>query len=289
MYPPRLTILALLPLLALPVGCARTLHYPSRAEGPAMGAPGRGDVGVAAASQGGDASSSSSKSPSTSSTKGRGKKSQEQPSGNRLGEGSLETGVSSSPGSPLFAAPSKAGHPEVASLARSYVGHTGGTLTVDGTRFRMDCSGFVRAVYSGFGVELFSTPGPAGASGTHYIYRYAQEVGAVYERGEAAPGDIVFFHNSYDRNHNGKRDDAFTHVALVESVDKRGTVTMIHTTRGKVKRGKMNLRYPDTHRDPDSGEILNDYLRRAEGGHASMLMSQLFAGFGRVPLKTKAS
>ena len=95
------------------------------------------------------------------------------------------------------------------------------------------------------------------------------------------PGDLAFFHNSWDRNGNKLRDDRFTHVALVERVADDGTIRLLHFASGKVKRDVMNLRHKNTARDPDTGETLNSYLRRGGG---KVLTGQLFFRFGR-PVK----
>lgn len=155
------------------------------------------------------------------------------------------------------------------------------SIVASGESFNRDCSGLVRACYYTQGMDLFDV-GEPGRSGTESIYRYIQQNGQVFTRGTPAPGDVVFFHNSYDKNRNGRRDDLFTHVALVESVDDQDTVTLIHVLGGGIVRSHMNLRYEDVYRDPQSAEVFNDYLRRADSRHPAKLASELFFSYGRL-------
>jgi hypothetical protein len=101
---------------------------------------------------------------------------------------------------------------------------------------------------------------------------------------EPLPGDIVYFHDTYDRNRNRRFDDPFTHVGLVESVDGEGTVTFLHAAGHVVKREKMNLRHPHDTRDA-AGNPINHTLRfrtRWEKKEDPRLASELFAGYGRL-------
>ena len=150
-------------------------------------------------------------------------------------------------------------------------------LTVEGRSFRGDCSGFVSACWYAAGRDLVDG-GAGGRSGTELIYRSIEARRGLIGRNAAQPGDLVFFHNTYDRDGNGLRDDLFTHVALVERVDPDGTVHYSHHAGGAVKRGVLNPRHPAQARDPDTGKTWNSYLRRGGG---EVLAGQLFHRFGR--------
>lgn len=166
---------------------------------------------------------------------------------------------------------------EVLTLASSLVGSH--RIEIDGRRFPLDCSGLVRAVYSPLGIDLFEVSGP-GMSGSEMIYHYIEAHGELHRRKRPQPGDIAFFHDTYDRNGNGRRDDKFTHVALVETTQEDGTIILIHTLNSGIKRTRMNLYHPDEKYDPETGELLNDELRRTRSGED--LAGELFVAFGRL-------
>ena len=55
---------------------------------------------------------------------------------------------------------------------------------------------------------------------------------------------------------NGRRDDKLTHVAIVESVNDSGTISIIHLGSRGISRIFMNLYEPDVYKDGD-GNIMN--------------------------------
>ena len=97
-------------------------------------------------------------------------------------------------------------------------------------------------------------------------------------------GDLVFFHNTYDRNRDGRLNDSLTHVGVVEEVKTDGTVTYVHHAGARILRFRMNLDQPNAVRDPKTGRRLNHPLRRASGSQPSMTSGQLFAGYGTLSL-----
>ena len=139
-----------------------------------------------------------------------------------------------------------------------------------------DCSGLVRLVYQSVGIELLSRGSHPGENATSAIYRRARETGALHHH-TPQPGDIVFFRETYDRNHDGLRNDGLTHVGVIESVESDGTVVFVHRGSRGVGRSRMNLRAPGLH--AAHGHVLNDYLRRAEGEERARLTGELFAGY----------
>jgi cell wall-associated NlpC family hydrolase len=146
------------------------------------------------------------------------------------------------------------------------------SVTVRGESFRADCSGFVCAAYSAINLDLIDSS-VRGSSGTELLYRTFLAKGLVQGGLGLRPGDLLFFHNTWDRNHNGLRDDRFTHVALVEEVGSDGRAVFLHFASGRVKRGSINLRHPGVSHDPDSGAEWNSHLRRKGG---KTLTGQLF-------------
>lgn len=112
------------------------------------------------------------------------------------------------------------------------------------------------------------------------MYDLARREGLLHKRKLPSPGDIAFFDDTYDRNHNRRRDDDLTHVAIVESVDSDGTITLVHKGGRGVMRIEMNLRRPGERRDAD-GRELNDHLRATsdkDGGPT--LSGELWRAFG---------
>jgi len=167
----------------------------------------------------------------------------------------------------------------VVTLARSLLGSR--QVAVNGKHYPDDCSGFVRAVYEHAGVNLMSDA-RAGDSGTHAIFRYAQRHGHVYQHGHPQPGDLVFFHDTYDKNRIGRSGSGLTHVGVVDAADSDGTVHIIHRVRRGVVRYRMNLIRPHLHWDPASRQTLNDYLRIEGKQTHPVLTGELFAAYGSV-------
>jgi peptidoglycan DL-endopeptidase CwlO len=169
----------------------------------------------------------------------------------------------------------------VLAAARSTVGVSSPRL--DGETVPTDCSGYLHALYKRARVDLFSESRP-GDNGVRAILRWVQRYGRVYRAQLAAPGDVVFFDNSYDRNGDGRLDDRLTHAGLVEQVLPDGTLLIVHATNHGIVREPMNLHRPHEATD-GAGRPINAPLRRkaaSDGPHTPHLMSELFAGFGSV-------
>ncbi len=173
----------------------------------------------------------------------------------------------------------------LAARAASLVGHRGAFRVAD-ERFNDDCTGFVEAVYEAEGVPLrtmMRRAAPEEESGVAAAFRAMEAYGIVFGGGGEwpAPGDLVFWHDTYDRNRNGRADDPFTHVGIVEYVSD-GTVVFVHRGGRAVTRGAMN---PDRPNEAGAdGYVLNSPLRsknpRLAG--APVFAGALFAGYGRV-------
>jgi peptidoglycan DL-endopeptidase CwlO len=168
---------------------------------------------------------------------------------------------------------------QAVALARRLLGHR--TVNWPGQGFPDDCSGLVEGIYATVGVPLQGAA-HRGDNGVTSLYRYAQTRGRIFASGVPAPGDLVFFRDTYDQNKDGVLDDGLTHVALVESVSEDGTVAIIHRVRRGVMRYRMNLGHPEMHTDPHTGQVLNDYLRGSTGTSRPVLTAQLFFAFASV-------
>lgn len=174
----------------------------------------------------------------------------------------------------------------LAGRAGSLAGHRG-AFEVNGARFGADCSGFVAAVYEGEGIplqRLAARAAPRETSGVAAIYQAAKRYGTVFGGGGEwpVPGDLVFFHDTYDRDRDGRAEDVFTHVGVVEYVS-GGTVVFLHRGSKAVVRAALNVDHPDRAVGPD-GLRMNSSLRDRKpplrGGDT--LAGQLFAGYGRI-------
>ena len=139
----------------------------------------------------------------------------------------------------------------------------------------------IRAAFSSVGLDLMAEARP-GDNAVTAIFRYAQQHGRVYEAGRPMPGDLVFFRETYDLNRDGRHNDGLTHIGLVEDVDARGTVTVIHRVARGVVRYRMNLATPDVRKDPDTGQVVNDSLRSPGPSRRELLTGQLFAGYATI-------
>lgn len=167
---------------------------------------------------------------------------------------------------------------KVASAAKTVVGQR--KVVVDGKSFRMDCSGVTRAIYARAGYPLGGTAANVFENDTSILFRLVRDNGSL-RRSDPLPGDLVFFDDTHDRNGDGLRNDALTHVGVVERVLPNGTVIFVHRVGAGILRYRMNLSAPTTRRDAE-GKTLNHYLRRAHGGESAKTTAQLFAGFGTV-------
>lgn len=145
---------------------------------------------------------------------------------------------------------------------------------------RDDCSGLTELAYQRPDLTLLPQQSVPGESAVAAIHRKAKRLGAL--RREPHPGDLVFFHDTWDRNRDGKVDDGLTHIGVVVDVDDEGTVTFVHRAGGGVKRSRLNLRFPRERKDAQ-GHVLNDWIRRADASfrHGG-LAGELCAGFASV-------
>jgi hypothetical protein len=160
---------------------------------------------------------------------------------------------------------------QISSGASAWVGKK--RLRHNGTTYRYDCSGFVNAAHAMAGEDLAHR-------NTAGMVDYAKSLG-VYERvGSPGQGDTVFWDNTHDRNKNGRLDDTFTHVGVVERVDDDGTLHLVHLGSKGVVRIRMNLLRPNDYKNA-SGKILNSFLRRRtkkDRRGTQYLSGQLYSG-----------
>jgi len=152
-------------------------------------------------------------------------------------------------------------------------------------KYVADCAGLVRGVYATHRVDLYDGLGELdGGNGVGRIYTHVMQHGRIHYGPAVHPGDVVFFHNTWDFNRDGLPNDPLTHVGVVENVEDNGTVSFVSLVSTGVERYRMNLLQPAVHKDAD-GRVLNDYMRRRSDGdpeNTRYLTGQLFAAFGTV-------
>jgi hypothetical protein len=111
------------------------------------------------------------------------------------------------------------------------------------------------------------------------LFRECKEQGAISHSSKPEVGDLVFFHNTGDFNRDGRNNDWYTHVALVESLD-GSTVSLLGYHGEKVQRFHMDLESPNATKDRH-GNVANSQLRRRrdqDPPFTQYLAGQLFAG-----------
>jgi hypothetical protein len=174
--------------------------------------------------------------------------------------------------------------PREKALAKTAVRFVGKSrVVIDGRSYNPDCSGFVRGVYASQRVDLFGGLGELNeGNGVGRIYTHVVEHGKIHYGPTVHPGDLVFFHNTWDFNRDGLPNDPLTHVGVVEKVERDGTVLFVSSLSSGIKRYRMNLQHPEIYKAPD-GRVLNNFLRRKQSGDVPgtrYLAGQLFAAFG---------
>jgi len=169
-------------------------------------------------------------------------------------------------------------------LARTAVGFLGRSqIEVGGRQFTPDCSGLARGVYATQSIDLYGGLGKLdGGNGVGRIFTHVMQHGRIHYGPTVHPGDLVFFHNTWDFDRDGFPNDPLTHVGVVEKVELDGTVIFVSWVSAGVERYRMNLQEPGTHKTAD-GRVLNDFMRRKNFGDSKAnryLTGQLFAAFG---------
>lgn len=158
-------------------------------------------------------------------------------------------------------------------------------LQAKGKHFRYDCSGLASAVYFSQGINLLdSTAQNPQDNGVRRIRSYVTQHGRLHKGPTTQPGDLVFFHNTYDANNDGQVNDGWTHVGIVEKVRGDGTVIFVSRVSRGIERYRMNLLSFTIHR-VGKGKVLNDFLRRKRRNDRAAtryLTGELFAAFGTV-------
>lgn len=172
----------------------------------------------------------------------------------------------------------------IVARARTFLGRRG-PFKAAGDTFNGDCSGLAQAVYASEGIDLrrlMQQAAPHERRGVKAAWLAASRSGRVFgAEAEPEPGDLVFWHDTYDRNRNRKADDRFTHLGIVEHVED-GTVSFIHRGGKGVARGVMTLGRAREASGPDGRRINSTLRARSHPVKRGGLAGELFAGYGRI-------
>lgn len=160
------------------------------------------------------------------------------------------------------------------------------SLVVRGKKFRIDCTGTIMAIYYYAGIDLSVCFQGYTGNGVARIYAYFRDHGLLYDPEVPAPGDIIFWDESYDKNGDGLANDQLTHMGMVVDVGPQGDITYVHHNYRKgIVFACMNRN------DPDNVDK-NSPMRMRSLGHTPdgrWLSSHLYRESGRGYLLTPSS
>ncbi len=163
-------------------------------------------------------------------------------------------------------------------MAQSMVGQKTRRFSWNRRSYNADCSSFLGYLFARENMNLIDSSLARGESNmTKIIYKTMFSRKLTHKRKIPKVGDLVFFHNTFDRNRDRRENDPFTHIGIVEQVDVGGTIHFIHYINPKygVRRDKMNLLHP---RDRTKNSYLRS-RRRYPSPSGRYLTGELFAGF----------
>ncbi|TVQ25502.1 MAG: CHAP domain-containing protein [Spirochaetaceae bacterium] len=164
------------------------------------------------------------------------------------------------------------------------------SFVVNGYRYSYDCTGTILAIYAMAGLNVVDLFPRYTGNGVARLYAIARDYDLLYDTVYPAPGDLIFWDNTYDRAGDKRWNDDLTHVGMVISVDANGQIEYLHHhyTQGVVV-DRMNLRDPETHLGP-GGIVVNSPMRMRSHRYINpdqWLASHLYRRMGalhRIPM-----
>lgn len=149
--------------------------------------------------------------------------------------------------------------------ARSFL--KGNPIASQGLKFSTDPVGFVRAAYWEINYDLFAKEiaDDPNADGVEILYRSGSLRNQLHKH-QPRPADLIFLDTKPGTLHPSQ-------VALVESVEKNGTIKIIGFFANGAQRLSLNLRTPQAHRIDKV--VVNDYVE----GPSPILVAQTFRAF----------
>ena len=160
-----------------------------------------------------------------------------------------------------------------------------------GKRDGGDCSGFVTLINKKFNRDFFDEKEldkfytKHGLKSEAMFRLYESKNLISFENPEV--GDLIFFNNTTKSTKNNKKAKIITHVGIVSSVEKDGTVGFTHHAKGKNAVDFMNLN--DKNVRKNGKKELNSFVATCKDKSASCLASNRFAGFGKTHANGKKS
>ena len=154
-----------------------------------------------------------------------------------------------------------------------------------------DCSGFVTLINRQFSLNLFDENEldkfyTARGLKSEAMFRLYESRNLIsFENPEV--GDLIFFNNTTKSTKNNKKAKIITHVGIVSSVEKDGTVGFTHHAKGKNAVDFMNLN--DKNVRKNGKKELNSFVATCKDKSVSCLASNRFAGFGKTHANGKKS
>ena len=156
-----------------------------------------------------------------------------------------------------------------------------------GKRDGGDCSGFVTLINKKLNRDFFDEKELDKFYTKHGLKSEAMfklyESKNLISFNDPKVGDLVFFNNTTRSTKNNKKAKIVTHVGIVSSVEKDGTVGFTHHARGKNAVDFMNLKNKNTRKK--GNKELNSYVVSCKNNNTSCLASNRFAGFGKASVR----
>lgn len=156
-----------------------------------------------------------------------------------------------------------------------------------GKRDGGDCSGFVTLINKKFNRDFFDEKEldkfytKRGLKSEAMFKLYESKNLIAFD--DPKVGDLIFFTNTTRGTKNNKKAKIVTHVGIVSSVEKDGTVGFTHHTKGKNMVDFMNLNDKNTRKK--GKKELNSYVVSCKNKSTSCLASNRFSGFGKVGVR----
>ncbi len=113
------------------------------------------------------------------------------------------------------------------------------------------------------------------------LYRQCRTDGEAFHSNQPSIGDLVFFHNTYDANEDGRNNDWYTLVGIIENIATDGTIEFLAYRGDGIE--TLYLHPDELNRAEGSGgRTINSELRTRSSDDppfTQYLAGQLFAGY----------